>query len=149
MHKNLCKFLKILTGLPVQGRLELVDWGRDLQTGLKNGLLPLEPNVFGPSHESAQIPLRLNILTNLEVAGSGHEKGVLDPLNFGLLDSQGGGCDLLSLLLGLKLQKMFVKILNFNLKIEQVSSGNLWPLEVILNHGTCAKKFKAINFTEI
>jgi len=94
---------QLQSGLPVQSRLELVDWGRDLQTGLKNGLLPLEPNVFGPSHESAQIPLRLNTLTNLEVAGSGHEKGVLDPLNFGLLDSQGGGCDLLSLLLGLSL----------------------------------------------
>ena len=81
--------------------MELVDWGRNLQTGLKNGLLPLQANVLGPFDKSAQITLGLDGLSNFEVARSGNEKWVLHSLNLGFFYGKRGCCHLLSLLLGL------------------------------------------------
>ncbi len=82
--------------------MELVDRRRNFQASLKDCLLPLEPDVLGPSHEAAQVTLWLNVLTNLEVAGTRLKQGILDPLHLGLLDGQGGGRDLLSLLFTLE-----------------------------------------------
>ena len=76
-----------LTGLFLQTGVELVDWWRDLQAGLKNSLLPLQTDVLGPFNKSAQITLRLNALTNFKVARSSDEKWVLDFLDFGFFHS--------------------------------------------------------------
>lgn len=81
--------------------MELVDWWGDLQAGLQNGLLPLQTDILGPTHEAAQVPLGLDVLSDLEAARTSNEKRVLHSLHFGLFNSQGSGCDLLSLLLGL------------------------------------------------
>ena len=81
--------------------MELVDWGRNLQTGLKNGLLPLQANVLGPFDKSAQIAFGLDGLSNFEVARSGNKEGVLHSLNLGFFHGKRGCCHLLSLLLGL------------------------------------------------
>ena len=86
------------TCLPVQSRVELVDCWRDLQTGLENGLLALEPDVLGPLDETAQVPLGLDVAADTEVAGSLLEEGVDHPLGVGLLDGQRGCCHLLALL---------------------------------------------------
>jgi len=56
--------------LPIQGLRELVDWWRNLDTAVKDGLLPLEANVFGPTDETAQITTWLDVLTDREVLGS-------------------------------------------------------------------------------
>ena len=95
------KKLSILTRLFVQSGVELIQCWRNLQPSLQNSLLSLQANILGPFDESAQIPLRLNVLSNLKATRSGNEEGVLNSLNFGFLNSQGSGCDLLSLLLGL------------------------------------------------
>lgn len=49
-------------GLLVQGLGELVDWGRDSQTLLENSLLTLDSDVLGPSDETGQITLGLDVL---------------------------------------------------------------------------------------
>lgn len=49
-------------GLLVQSLGELVDWGRDSQTLLENGLLALDADVLGPSDETGQITLGLDVL---------------------------------------------------------------------------------------
>ena len=78
--------------------MELVDCWGDLETGLENSLLPLEPDVFGPFDEATEIPLGLDVLTNAKVTRTFLKEGVDDPLRFGLLDSQRGCCHLLTLL---------------------------------------------------
>lgn len=56
--------LKQLHGsLFVQRLAELVNWWWNLQTLLEYSLLPLDTDVFGPSHETGEITLGLNILT--------------------------------------------------------------------------------------
>lgn len=47
----------------VQGLGELMDWWWHLQTLLENGLLALDADVLGPSNETRQIALGLNVLT--------------------------------------------------------------------------------------
>ena len=89
---------ELQTCLPVQGGVELVDWGRDLEPGLENSLLPLEADVLGPLDEAAEVSLGLDVLADAEVAGSLLEQGVDDPLGFELLDRQGRRCHLLTLL---------------------------------------------------
>jgi len=86
--------------LPVQSLVELVDWRWDLQSGLEDSLLALQPNVLGPFDESGKIPLRLDGLSDSEVSGSFLKKRIDNPLYLGLLDGQGSGGHLLSLLLG-------------------------------------------------
>lgn len=49
-------------GLLVQRLRELVDWWRDLQALLQDGLVALDADVLRPSHESRQIALGLNVL---------------------------------------------------------------------------------------
>jgi len=87
-----------ITCLLVQSLGELVDWWWDLQPGLQNGLLPLEADILGPFDEVAQVPLRLNVLTDAESLGALLEERVDHALDLGLLDGQRGGCHLLSLL---------------------------------------------------
>ena len=106
------KKLSILTRLFVQSGVELIQCWRNLQPSLQNGLLPLQANILGPFDESAQIPLGLNVLSNLKATRSGNEEGVLNSLNFGFLNSQGSGCDLLSLLLGLREKMRLVNSLD-------------------------------------
>ena len=86
------------TCLFVQRLRELVDWWRNLQPGLEDGLLPLETNVLGPFDEVGQVTLGLEILADAKRPGPLLEQGVGHPLDLGLLDSQGSGRDLLSLL---------------------------------------------------
>ena len=86
--------------------MELVDRRWDLQAGLEDSLLPLEPNVLGPTNEAAEIALWLDVLTDLEVARTSGEERVLDSLDLGLLDGQGSGRDLLSFLLSLQEKKI-------------------------------------------
>jgi len=87
-------------GLSIQGLVELVDWRGNLEPGLEDGLLALQPDVFGPFDESGEIPLRLDGLADAEVSGSFLEERIDDSLYLGLLNGQGGGGYLLSLLLG-------------------------------------------------
>ena len=96
--------------MAVEGRVELVDRRGDLQTGLEDGLLPLEADVLGPLDEAAQITLGLDVLADPEVAGALLEEGVDDPLGLGLLDGEGGGRHLLSLLLSLRDEKDIVTL---------------------------------------
>ena len=90
-----------LTCLPVQGGVELVDRGRDLEPGLEDGLLPLEPDVFRPANEAGEVPLGLDVAADAEVPGPLLEERVHHPLHLGLLDGQGGGRNLLPFLLTL------------------------------------------------
>jgi len=87
-----------VTCLLIQSLGELVDWWWDLQPCLQNGLLPLEADVLGPFDEVAQVPLRLDVLADAESFGALLEERVDHALDLGLLDGQGGGCHLLSLL---------------------------------------------------
>ena len=90
--------------------MELVDCWGDLETGLENSLLPLEPDVFGPFDKAAEISLRLDVLTNAEVTSSFLEEGVDNPLRLRLLNGQRGCCHLLTLLV-LSLNKTQVIII--------------------------------------
>ncbi len=101
------QLLVLITCLAVKSSVELVDRRRDFQAGLKNSLLPLEPDVLGPPDETAEIALGLDVLADLKVAGTRLEQGVLHPLDLGLLHSQGSGRDLLSLLLALEMTIIF------------------------------------------
>jgi hypothetical protein len=85
--------------LPVEGSVKLVDWWRDLKAGLKDSLLPLQPDVLGPLDETAKVPLGLDVLADAEVAGALLEQRVDDPLGLGLFNSQGGCRNLLALLI--------------------------------------------------
>ncbi len=94
--------LRVLTGLPVEGAVELVDRGRDLEPGLQDGLLPLQAHVLGPLDESAEVALGLDVLPDAEVARALLEQRVHHPLHLRLLDGQGRRSHLLPLLLALK-----------------------------------------------
>merc|ERR1719297_446578 len=83
--------------LTIQGRVELVDCWWDPQSGLKDNLLSLKTDVLGPSDESAQISLGLDVLSDTEVPGSLLEQRIDDSLDFLPLDGQRGGGHLLSL----------------------------------------------------
>jgi len=69
--------------ISVDGGGELVQCRRDLESLEEDSLLSLEDDVFGPSDESGQISLGLDITTNSEVSGSLFEEGV--SLNLGCL----------------------------------------------------------------
>ncbi len=47
--------------------MKLVDWWWNLQSGLENSLLTLEPDVLRPSDEATQVPLGLDILADAKV----------------------------------------------------------------------------------
>lgn len=94
-----------LTCLLVEGGVELVDRGRDLEPGLQDGLLPLETDVLGPLDEAGQVALGLDVLTDAEVARALLEQRVSHPLDLGLLHGQGRGRHLLPLLLSLEGKK--------------------------------------------
>jgi len=55
---------------------ELMDGGGNLESLQQDSLLSLKNNVFGPSQESGQISLGLNVTTNSVVSGILFEKGV-------------------------------------------------------------------------
>ena len=64
-----------LTLTSVDGFLELVNGGGNLQSLEKDSLLPLDPDVFGPSHESREISLGLDVASDSVVARVFLEKG--------------------------------------------------------------------------
>jgi len=72
---------KILTLVSFNGALELVNHGGNLKSGKEDSLLSLQNDVFGPSDESGQISLVLDISSDSEVSGSSLEKRVLNFLN--------------------------------------------------------------------
>ena len=76
-----------LTLTSVDGFLELVNGRGNLQSLEEDSLLPLDPDVFGPSHESREISLGLDVASDSEVAGVLLEKGTLALAASGL----GGG----------------------------------------------------------
>merc|ERR1719427_809991 len=53
--------------LTVQGRVELVHRWWDLETGLKDNLLPLETDVLGPFHKPGEVPWWLDVSSDSEV----------------------------------------------------------------------------------
>jgi len=77
--------------LAVQGLTELVHWWGHLQTFHKNSLVALETDVLGPSDESAEISLGLDILTNSKVAWLFLNQGVDHLLGGFFLDGKWGG----------------------------------------------------------
>ena len=79
--------------------MELVDWRGDLQPLLEDSLLALEPDVLGPSDESAQVPGWLDVLADTKVPGALLKEGVDCALDHRLGDCQRGGSNLLSSLL--------------------------------------------------
>ncbi len=64
-----------LTLTSVNSVLELVNGGGNLQSLEEDSLLPLDPDVFGPSHESGEVSLGLDVASDSEVAGVLLEKG--------------------------------------------------------------------------
>lgn len=71
------------SGVAVQGVLELSNRRGDLQAHVQDLLLALEADVLRPLDESRDIALRLDVLTDTEVAGALLDQGVLqrnDPL---------------------------------------------------------------------
>jgi len=64
---------------------------RNLEALVKNDLLALKANVFGPFHEASEVTSGLNILADTIVAGALLEKRVLGRLAVlaGLGDSEG------------------------------------------------------------
>lgn len=58
-----------LTCTSVNGVLELVNSGGNLQSLEEDSLLPLDSDVFGPSHESREVSLGLDGASDSEVPG--------------------------------------------------------------------------------
>jgi len=71
------KLEELSSVLLIQSLGELVDWRGNLDAGVENGPLSLDTNVFGPTHKSAQITSRLNILTDGKVLGSLFEERIV------------------------------------------------------------------------
>lgn len=69
----------------VQGALELVDGGRDLQALLQDGTLALEANVQRPLDVASQVAARLDVVTDGEVARALLEEAALGRLFGNLL----------------------------------------------------------------
>jgi len=61
--------LEKLTLILVEGLVELVDGGRNLQALLENCSLALQANVSGPFDNAAEVALEHDILSNTEVLG--------------------------------------------------------------------------------
>ena len=53
-----------LTLVPVNSMSELIDGGRDLESGHENSLLSLNTNVLGPFHKTSEVSLRLDVTPN-------------------------------------------------------------------------------------
>ena len=66
----------MLTLVPAERKLELVDRRRNLQTGLQNLPLALQANISRPLHEPRQVTLVLNVVTDAVVARLRREKGI-------------------------------------------------------------------------
>lgn len=84
-------FLKILhqlslTLVSVNSSLELVNGRGNLKSLEEDSLLSLNPNVFGPSDESGEVSLGLDVASDSEVAGVLLEEGAL------ALGASGLGC---------------------------------------------------------
>jgi len=88
-------------GGSVQGHGELVDRRRDLETLVKDGPLPLEDDVFGPSDEAGQIAFGLDVLPDPEILGPFLEERIDRLLLHLLLDDDGWRRHFLSSLLPL------------------------------------------------
>ena len=53
-----------LTLILVNSMGELIDSGRDLESGHENSLLSLNTNVLGPFHKTSEVSLRLDVTPN-------------------------------------------------------------------------------------
>ena len=91
----------------VQRHRELVDGRRNLETLLKDGLLPLEDDVLGPSDESGQVALGLDVLADSEILGPLLEERVDRLLLDLLLDDDGWRRHLLAALLSFSFHRGF------------------------------------------
>jgi len=100
-------------GGPVQGHGELVDGRRDLETLVKDGLLPLQHDVLGPSDEAGQIALGLDILTDAEILGPLLEERVDGLLLDLLLDDDRRRSHLLAALLSFSFHRSFWHFYSF------------------------------------
>ena len=56
---------------------ELGDGWRDFQAEVENLSLALQKYIFGPADHARQIPFRLNVLADAEVAGALLDQGIL------------------------------------------------------------------------
>lgn len=92
------KFEKLRRSVLVEGVRELSDSRRNLETLVKDDLLALKANIFGPLDETGEIGLVLDVLANAEVLRTRLEERVLDDLG-GLGGTTRRGRDLLSGLL--------------------------------------------------
>jgi len=75
------------------GELSNCRW--DLETLMKDNLLALEANIFGPFDEACQICLRTNILADAEVLGGRFKERIFLDLR-SLANTIGGGSGLLA-----------------------------------------------------
>ena len=71
---------QLCSGVLVQSVGELGDGWWDLQALVKDDLLALEADVFGPLDEAGEVALGLDILADTEVAAARLEERVLQPL---------------------------------------------------------------------
>lgn len=79
------------SGILVQGTVELVDSGRDLQALLEDGALALETHVSGPLGEAGHVALVEDGITDGEVAGGLLEQGNAGSFGLGSLRLALGG----------------------------------------------------------
>jgi len=86
---------QLSSGVLVQGVRELGNGGGHLEALVKDDLLALKANIFGPLDEAGQVSLVLNVLTDTEVLGVRLEERVLLDLARGLR-AEGGGSGLLA-----------------------------------------------------
>lgn len=84
-----------LTLTSVDGVLELVNSGGNLQSLEEDSLLPLDSDVFRPSHESREVSLGLDGASDSEVPGVLLEKGA-DSFAAAGFSSGGSNNDLLA-----------------------------------------------------
>jgi len=78
---------QLLGCLSVQSLVELIDWWRNLESLLKDSLLPLDADVSWPFDESAEVAGGLDILSYAEVTCALLEKRILLLFRLGLLRS--------------------------------------------------------------
>jgi len=68
-------------GVPVEGVAELGDRWRDFEAHVEDLALALETDVLGPSYHAREVALRLDVLTDTEVAWAALDEGVLGEMS--------------------------------------------------------------------
>jgi len=117
--------------LTVQRRLEMVYWRWDFQTLIQDRLLSLQSDVLGPTNETRQVSLGLDVLTDPEILGTLFEERIDEFLFRWLLHRRGRGRDLLfgfyyfpSRHFKINSKKSFLK------KLKTKNSGPIFPYQV-------------------